>query len=134
MTKDELRANLEAGKIMDELFHYTQGDLCLIFKEESFKAGDEIIYIQDIDLNELVMDRPTANAEEIEAILDCCHTGDDFVSEVREYREGLGEPFKGYGEISETEGDLKKAEELFRYCDWEHPGSAAYVVFDDDEE
>ena len=132
MTKAELKTRLEAGEIMDELFHYVTGDLCSIFKAEEFKAGEEIIYIPDIDLNELVMDRP-ANAEEIETILGCCFTGDDFVSEVREYREGLGDDFKGYGELDETEGDLKKAEELFWYCDWEHPGSATYVVFDDDE-
>ena len=132
MTKAELKTRLEAGEIMDNLFHYTRGDLCLIFKADEFKAGDAIIYIPDIDLNRLVMDRP-ANAEEIETILDCCYTGDDFISEVREYREHLGDDFKGYGELNMTEGDLKKAEELFLYCDWENPGSATYVVFDDDE-
>lgn len=133
MTKAELKTRLEAGEIMDELFHYVRGDLCSIFKAEEFKAGDEIIYIPDIDQNELVMDRP-ANAEEIETILDCCYTGDDFVSEVREYREGISADFKGCGDLSAAEGDLKKAEELFRYCDWENPGSATYVVFDDDDE
>ena len=133
MTKAELKTRLEAGEIMDELFHYTRGDLCLIFSADDFKAGDEIIYIPDIDLNELVMDRP-ANAEEIETILNCCYTGDDFIKEVREYREKLGDDFKGYGDISVSEGDMAKAEQLFWYCDWEHPSSATYVVFDDDDE
>ncbi len=32
MTKKQLRARLKAGEIMDDLFHYTVGDECMIFK------------------------------------------------------------------------------------------------------
>lgn len=73
MTKNELHKNLESGKTMDELFHYIDGQDCLIYKAETFTAGGEIIYIPDIHLNEIPMDRPTVSSEEIEAIISVCY-------------------------------------------------------------
>lgn len=48
MTKEALRKNLEAGKIMDDLFHYSAGQQCTIYKAAAFTTGDEIIYIPDM--------------------------------------------------------------------------------------
>lgn len=104
MTKETLRINLEAGRIMDELFHYSAGQECSIYKAATFTVGDEVIYIPDISLNSIPMDRPLKNGEEIEEVLALCYTGDDFVQECT--------------------GDVELAERLFCYCDWQHPSSA----------
>ena len=107
MTKTELKAALKSGKTMDELFHYTQGDECLIFKADKFALGDEILYIPDIDLNEIPMDEAITDNNAIEDILDCCYTGLDFARE-----------------CVKADTDKKYAERLFRFCDWQHPFSA----------
>ena len=113
MTKEALRMKLEAGRIMDELFHYTAGQQCTIYKAAAFTTGAEVIYIPDICLNDIPMDRPLGNSEEIEEVLSVCYTGDDFVQE--------------------CEGDVRLAERLFSYCDWQHPSSALPEVDDEDE-
>lgn len=104
MTKERLRTRLEAGEIMDSIFHYTAGQECTIYKAAAFTVGDEIIYIPDINLNNLPMDRPLESSEEIEDVLSLCYTGADF--------------------ITECMGDVKLARRLFNYCDWQHPSSA----------
>ena len=43
MTKDEVREKLMSGCTMGELFNFTQGDECLIFKADKFELGNEII-------------------------------------------------------------------------------------------
>lgn len=113
MTRNVLRANLEAGRIMDELFHYRAGQECTIYKAVAFIAGDEVIYIPDITLNSIPMDRPLKDSEEIEEVLSLCYTGDDFVDECA--------------------GDTELAERLFYYCDWQHPSSALPEVDHDDD-
>lgn len=113
MTKEALRKNLEAGKMMDDLFHYSAGQQCTIYKAAAFTTGDEIIYIPDISLNDIPMDRPLRNGEEIEEVLSVCYAGVDFVQECA--------------------GDVKLAERLFYYCDWQHPSSALPEVDCEDE-
>ena len=46
--------------------------------------------------------------------MDKCYTGNDF--------------------IDLCDGDVKLAERLFRYCDWQHPSSALNEVTDDEED
>lgn len=104
MTKDELRINLLAGKTMDELFQYSNGQECLIYKANAFATGPAIIYIPDISLNEIPMDSPLESEEKINDVISICYTGDDFVDECN--------------------GDVKFANRLFNYCDWQHPSSA----------
>lgn len=58
MTKEALRMKLEAGRIMDELFHYTAGQQCTIYKAAAFTTGDEVIYIFAI----LATKRTSSNA------------------------------------------------------------------------
>ena len=114
MTKDELRKSLSMGKTMDELVHYTSGQECLIFKAAEFSAGEEIIYIADIYFNEIPMDRPLKDDEEIEEVISHCFTGADFVDECAQNEE--------------------LAERLFYYCDWQHPSAALPEVEDDEED
>lgn len=114
MTKETLRKKLEVGRIMDDLFHYSAGQECSIYKAAAFIVGDEIIYIPDISLNNIPMDRPLMNGEEIEEVLSLCYTGDDFVQECA--------------------GDVGLAERLFYYCDWQHPSSALPEVDHDEDD
>ena len=53
MTQLELREKLEEGKTLDQLLPFKIGQECLIFKATYFIAGDEIVYIPDVDLNEV---------------------------------------------------------------------------------
>ena len=114
MTKAELRERLRKGAIMDDLFEFREGQECWIFKAPKFEAGERILYIPDTDLNGIpVSEHPTCY-EEIEEILDQCYTGNDF--------------------IEECDGDVKKAERLFWYCDWQHPCSALAEIEDEAED
>lgn len=112
MKKSELRDMLCAGHTMDELITCTRGQDCLIFRSDCFQPGDEVLYIPDIDMNEIPMDRPLSGREEIEEVLHECYTGDQLL-------ELCG-------------NDRAKAERLFWYCDWQHP-EAAVDELDDEE-
>ena len=114
ITKEALRKSLKTGLKMRELFDFSDGQDCLIFKAEKFLPGDKIIYIPDVALNEIPLGRPVAVDDEITEILDKCYTGNDF--------------------IDLCDGDVKLAERLFRYCDWQHPTSALNEVTDDEED
>lgn len=114
MTKAELRERLLKGAVMDDLFEFREGQECWMFKAPKFDLGENILYIPDTDLNEIpVVEHPTCE-EEIEEIIDQCYTGDDFVEE--------------------CDGDVKKAERLFWYCDWQHPSSALPEIEDKEED
>jgi len=104
MTKNELRLLLKAGATLVELLEFRPGQECEIFKANSFYLGDEIIYIPDIYLNEIPIDRPITDPEELEDVISHCYTGDDFVDECN--------------------GDVEMAERLFWYCDWQNPSAA----------
>lgn len=107
MTKLVLRAALYSGQKLEDLFEWRSGQDCDIFKADHFSAGDEIIYIPDVYLNELF------TLDDIEDILACCYTGKDF--------------------LAETGGDAAKAERLFWFCDWQHPSSAWYELNDEED-
>lgn len=115
VTKDDLRAALAAGKTMNELFPFVPGQECEIFKAEKFSPGDAIVYIPDTSLNDIPVDEPITDREEIEEVVGNCYTGDDF--------------------LDECGGDVDLAERLFWYCDWQHPSSALPEVdYEEDEE
>ena len=104
MTKAACRLGFMAGKTMSEMFPFGPGQECEIFKADEYSPGDEIIYIPDVDLNELYIDRPRMSDEDIEEALSCCYTGDDF--------------------LRECDGNEDLAKLLFGWVDWEHPISA----------
>lgn len=106
LTKKELKSKLLATATMDELFDLTTGDEgCTIFKAPCFPADEDryekIIYIPDMELNELPHTDEMVWAEDIENILDCCYTANDF--------------------LELTKGNEYHAAALFDCCTWEHP-------------
>lgn len=113
MTKEELFTSLKVGKTMDSLFPFSRGQECLIFKADTFIAGDEIIYIPDTSLNDVPMDRPLEDDDEVRAIIELCYTGADLVEQCG--------------------GNVELARSLFSYCDWQHPSSALPEVALDEE-
>ena len=112
MTKNELKMKLEAGAFLVDLFDLTYGQVCLIYKG-NVEISDQIIYIPDVDLNEIDTESVLED-EEIENVLDCCYTGNDFVAE--------------------CSGHEDLAMELFNFVDWQHPNIQDVLDgYDDDE-
>ena len=111
MTKKELQMKLLAGERIGDLFTFSAGQECEIFKAENFQDGDEIIYIPDIYLNEIPVGRSVANADEMRNVMSCVYTGDDF--------------------LTICGGSYDLALEVFSYCDWQHPWSAYYEIIED---
>ena len=79
MTKDQLKERLKNGEYLEDIFEFTDGQDCLIYKG-NFEVSDNIIYISDIWLHELNVDSK-ATEEDIEDIINCCYTGNDFMEE-----------------------------------------------------
>lgn len=114
MTKSKLKEKLKAGKLLVNLLEFSSGQECEIYKAENFSTGDEVVYIPDTYLNKIRIDKPITDPEELEEVLSCCYTGNDFVEECG--------------------GNKEKAEALFWFCDWQHPSSALDDGAIDDEE
>lgn len=112
MTKAEIRAELLGGTTLNNLLPFGPGQDCEIFKADHFSPGDEVIYVPDVTLNEIPLDRPITELEELDDVIGNCYTGDDF--------------------IDQCEGDRALAERLFWYCDWQHPSSAVNELIDED--
>ena len=114
MTKKTARQLLTSGKTIQELFQLSPGQEGIIFKADNFSV-QSIIYIPDIDLNELCVNT-RLKKDEIEEALANMYTGQDF--------------------INECAGCRKMAEYLFDYVDWQHPSSALncdFRMFSDEE-
>lgn len=112
MTKNELKMKLEAGAFLIDLFDLTYGQECLIYKG-NFEISDQIIYIPDVDLNEIDTES-VLDDEEIENVLDNCYTGNDF--------------------MTECNGHEDLARELFDFVDWQHPNIQDVLACYDEEE
>ena len=111
MTRTELRNKLMLGKTLDSLLRFTPGQDCFIYKAEEFAPGDDVLYIPDIALNDIPIDKDlSADIEGIFDVLGYCYTGNHF--------------------IDYCDGDVERAERLFWYCDWQHPTSALDEVDD----
>lgn len=102
MKKEDVRTWLQVGKKLFDLFDFTDGQDCLMFKSE-FELSDEVSYIPDVSLNEIPIDRELTE-EEIEYVIEKMYTGNDF--------------------LEECKNNVKLAIDLFSYCDWQHPSSA----------
>lgn len=116
MTVNEVRERIIKGECLSNIFEFTDGQDCMIYKGE-WNPGDEVIYIPDIDLNEICINRPLVqilDETEIEDVLYCLYTGKDFI------------------EI--MDGDEELAKSLFHYCDWQHPTSAMNEILEYIEE
>lgn len=102
MTRDELRKELDSGKKLEDMFDFTNGQECLIYKGKFLPGimGDDICYIPDIFLNEIPINRPVSE-DEIDDIVESCYTTNDF--------------------LNACDGHEKLARNLFSYVDWQHP-------------
>ena len=114
LTKQELRLRLRQGHTLNDLLAFGPGQDCEIFKASKFQPGDVIIYVPDVTLNNIQLDRPITDPKDLSEVLSNCYTGQDF--------------------IDECGGDVEKAKRLFDYCDWQHPSSAIDELADDGEE
>lgn len=112
MTKNELKMKLEAGAFLIDLFDFTYGQECIIYKG-NFETSDHIIYIPDVDMNEIDTESVLED-EEIENVLNNCYTGNDFMTEC-----------SGYEDL---------ARELFDFVDWQHPNIQDLLDLYSDEE
>lgn len=115
MTKDQLAERLKNGEHLEDIFEFTDGQECLIYKGK-FEISDNIIYISDIWLHELNVDSK-ATEEDIEDIINCCYTGNDF--------------------MEECHNSESVAEGLFNIVDWQTPDIQDVLdgyTEDDDEE
>lgn len=115
MTRGELRKELKTGVKLEDIFEFTDGQDCLIYKGKFLPGiiGDDICYIPDIYLNEIPVNRPISESE-IDDIIDECFTTNDF--------------------INECKGHENLAEDLFNYVDWQHPDIHDFLEGYDDEE
>lgn len=112
MTKAELKAALQSGSCLVNLLEFRSYQEYKIFKASRFVAGDEILYIPDLQLYEIHIDRPITDPEKLEELLSQCCTGDDF--------------------LKKCCGDTELAIELFLYCDWQYRSAALPELLDDD--
>lgn len=110
MTKEELKKELENSLTLDlAIGPFEIGQCgCTIYKGVGFdddpsKFPDHICYIPDMELNEISYQTPWLPKEEIENILECCYTFQDF--------------------IDLCHGDINKAKIVYNNCDWQHPSS-----------
>lgn len=115
MTIDEVRERIYKGECLSDMFEFTDGQECMIYKGE-WNPGDDVIYIPDIDFNGICINRPLIKiltSGEIIKLLNCLYAGKDFM------------------ELVDDNEELAK--ELFRYVDWQHPASAINEVLDDEQ-
>ena len=103
ISKVDLKAALKSGATLESLLEFRAGQECEIYKAEKFLPGNTVLYIPDLSLNEIPIDRPITDPEELKDVLDRCYTGDDF--------------------IAECSGDAELAERLFWFCDWQTPSA-----------
>lgn len=114
MAKQELRSQLQQGHTRNGLLALGPGQDCEIRKADKFYSGDVFLCVPDVCLNHISLDCPITEPEELAEVLSNCCTGQDFM-------DGCA-------------GDAEKAEDLFCYCDWQHPSSAIDELADDEEE
>lgn len=116
MTIGELETKLRAGAQLDQLFDFTAGQCCQIYKAKNVERFDEnhdIIYIPDTSLNEIPTDRPL-DVGEINAVLEFF--------------------FTGYGFMETCLWDEHMARRVFDVCDWQLPSTALDELRREDEE
>lgn len=112
MTREQAKKLLLEGKKIGEIFDLIPGQECMIYKGEwpdNPEASDEIIYIPDIDLNDLKdADMPVSEK------LSLMYTAQDF--------------------LNQTGGNVLAAKDLFAFVDWQNPNVQDLMDCTDDDE
>lgn len=102
ITKEYLRKELECGKCLKDLFEFSDGQDCTIYKGKfDLENAENIIYIPDIFLNDINIDTDFLTEMEIKNVLENCYSTEDF--------------------MEEAQGHVNLAKDLFNYVDWQHP-------------
>lgn len=116
MNTGELETRLIAGNPLGQLFEFTAGQCCEIYKAKNvkrFRRNTDIIYIPDTSLNDIRTERQLYD-EEIDKVLELCYTGEDF--------------------FAICDGDEAMARRVFDACDWQRPGTVLDELRREDEE
>lgn len=101
ITKECLRKELECGKRLKDIFSFSDGQDCIIYKGKfDLDNAENIIYIPDIFLNDIDIETDFLTEREIKNVLGNCYTTADF--------------------IEEAQCHVNLAQDLFNYVDWQH--------------
>ena len=112
MKRNEAKKLLLEGKKIGEIFDLIPGQDCMIYKgkwPDDPEVSDEIIYIPDIDLNDLEDDDVPVSKK-----LGFLYTAKDF--------------------LNQTGGNVPAAKDLFHFVDWQNPNVQDLMDCTDDEE
>ena len=112
MTREEAKKLLCEGKKVSEIFDLIPGQECMIYKGEwpdNPDASDEIIYIPDINLNNLD-DYDMLMSERLSLM----YTAKDF--------------------LNQTGGNIAAAKDLFEFVDWQNPDVQDLMDCTEDDE
>lgn len=84
MTREILRKELECGKRLKDLFEFSDGQDCIIYKGKfNLNNAENIIYIPDIFLNDIDIETDFLTEMEIKNVLGNCYTTNDFLEEAQ---------------------------------------------------
>ena len=102
MTKAEVQKLLYNEVQLNQIFDFIHGQECEIYKTDDWNKAreDDIVYIPDTDLNEIIINK-VIKGYEIRNTLINLYTKRDF--------------------ITVCDDNEKMAEDLFNYIDWQHP-------------
>lgn len=106
MTKEQIRTHLLQGKHLDEFLTLMNGLDCRIYKANKFEISDQVIYIPDVESNNICpihWKLADLQKNEIEEALSHMYTGEEF--------------------LTECFGNERFARDVFKYVDWQHPCS-----------
>ena len=107
MNREQVKQELLKGRTLDELFKFQPGQGCDIYKGE-FSLSDEIIYIPDLDLNEIPV-HEAVEKEEVDRVVNAMYSGLDFLEQCGGKEELAKELFDYVLEVAS--GKKVKAEE-----------------------
>lgn len=115
ITKEYLRKELECGKCLEDIFEFSDGQDCIIYKGNfDLNNAENIIYIPDVFLNDIDIEADFMTEREIKNVLENCYSTEDF--------------------MVEAQGHVNLAESLFDYVDWQHPDLYDLLEGYDDEQ
>lgn len=101
ITKECLRKELECGKRLKDIFEFSDGQDCVIYKGKfDLENRKDIIYIPDIFINDIDIEADFLTEMEIKNVLENCYTTEDF--------------------IEEAQGHVNLAERFFSLVDWQY--------------
>lgn len=86
ITREILRKELECGKALKDIFSFSDGQDCTIYKGKfDLNNAENIIYIPDIFLNNIDIDTDFLTEYEIKNVLNNCYTTADFIEEAQDH-------------------------------------------------